>query len=187
MHTSIYSPEEDSYLLQESLTAYLKDKPTTIEILDMGSGSGIQAKTCKDLNFKNITSADINPEVIKHLKQQKLNPLESNLFSNSKLKTSKFNLIIFNPPYLPEDKREPEESKLFTTGGLKGNEIILRFLHKAKTHLNPQASILLLFSTLSKPKTIITKAKQLGYSYKKLNSKKLFFEELFVYEFKIIQ
>jgi len=179
MHTSIYKPEEDSYLLQESLITYLKDKSKSISILDMGSGSGIQAKTCKSLKFKNIQTADINLEAIKHLRKQKLISLHSDLFSNIK---DKFDLIIFNPPYLPDDKREPKESKLFTTAGKKGNEIIIEFLKQAKTHLKSNASILLLFSTLSKPKTILSKAKQLNYQYKKLNSKKLFFEELFVYE-----
>jgi len=41
--------------------------------------------------------------------------------------------------------------------------------------------MLLLFSSLSKPKIIINKAKALGYSMKFLELKKLDFEELYVY------
>jgi len=182
---SIYQPAEDSYLLQQSLIKHLKTQPKSIKILDIGSGSGIQAQTCKSLKFKNILTTDINPQAIKHLKKQKLNPIHSDLFKNPKLKSKKFNLIIFNPPYLPKDKREPKDSQLNTTAGKKGYEIIIKFLKQAKSHLTNQGSILLLFSSLSKPKTILNKAKQLGYNFKLLNQQKLFFEELYVFEFKI--
>ena len=177
----IYQPAEDSYLLSETLISYLKNKNKDIQILDMGSGSGIQAKTCKKLGFKNILTTDLNPEAIKHLKKQKFKTIKTDLFSNIK-KNQKFNLIIFNPPYLPEDKREPKESKLATTGGKKGYELILKFLKQAKPHLKKQGEILLLVSSLSKPKIIKQEAKKLGYKIKKLNNQKIFFEELFVWE-----
>mgnify|MGYP003976089693 CR=1 FL=1 len=184
--TSIYEPAEDSYLLQASLKKFLKNKLKNIQILDMGSGSGIQALTCKKLKFKNIIVADINPEAIENLKKQKLNTLKSNLFSNTKLKRKKFDLIIFNPPYLPEDKREPKDSRQNTTAGKKGYEIIIKFLKQSKSHLkNKESSILLLFSSLSKPKTILNKAKELNYNYEILNTQKLFFEELYVFRLRL--
>ena len=155
-----------------------------IKILDMGSGSGLQAITCKKLGFKNILAADINKDAIKLLKKQKtkIQSIQSDLFSNIK---SKYDLIIFNPPYLPEDKKEPEDSRLATTGGKKGYELIIKFLKQAKLHLNKNGKILLLFSSLSKPNIIKQKAKQLGYSSRLLNKQKLFFEELYIYELEI--
>ena len=93
----------------------------------------------------------------------------------------KFDFIIFNPPYLPEDKREPEESKLQTTAGKKGYELILRFLDEAKHHLTKNGKIIILFSSLSKPLVIKKHAKK-KYKLKLLNKKKIFFEELYVYE-----
>jgi len=178
---SIYQPSDDSYLLQKSLTNFLKNKPKSLKILDMGSGSGIQAQTCKNLNFNNITTADINKEATTHLKKQNLNPIPSNLFSNIK---TKFNLIIFNPPYLPEDKREPKDSKLQTTAGKKGHELITKFLTQATNHLKKDGTILLLFSNLSQPKIILKHAKKLNYNHKLLDKNKIPFEELYVYEFK---
>ena len=178
---SIYQPAEDSYLLSEVLEKYLKDKPTSIQILDMGSGSGIQAKTCRDLGFTNILTADINPEVISHLKSLNFNTVQSHLFSNISKQQS--DLIIFNPPYLPEDKREPEDSRLNTTAGKQGYEIIIRFLEQAKDYLSDNGSILLLISSLSKPEVIKQKIKFLDYKIKELGSKKIaFFEELFVFQ-----
>ena len=58
-------------------------------------------------------------------------------------------------------------------------------MKQAKSHLNNNGVILLLFSSLSKPNIILKKAKELGYNFKEIANKKLDFEELFVYEFKV--
>jgi len=177
----IYQPAEDSYLLSETIKEYLKlIKDKNIKILDMGSGSGIQAQTCKDLGFKEVLCADINPEAVEYLRKQWFKSIESDLFSNiKKSKENKFGLIIFNPPYLPEDRYDKEKD---TTGGKKGYETITKFLKQAKSYLNKNGAILLLFSSHSQPEVIKKQAKNLGYKIKLLANKKLFFEELFVYE-----
>ncbi|MDP2926392.1 MAG: DUF2431 domain-containing protein [Nanoarchaeota archaeon] len=172
---TVYEPQEDSYLMQEELIKYLNNiENKNIFILDMGSGSGIQAKTCKDKGFNNILAADINPESVKALKKQKIKVIESNLFSNIQ-SNQKFDLIVFNPPYLPEDKYD---KNFDTTAGKYGYELIIKFLKQAKPRLNKNGEILLLFSSLSKPNIIKKQAIDLGYDFKLLNKKNLFFEEL---------
>ena len=179
---TIYKPAEDSYLMSETLKNYLKEKiknkkiSKQIKILDLGTGSGIQAQTCKKLGFKNILTADINPEVIKFVKKKGFKSIKSNLFS--KLKIKKFSLIIFNPPYLPENKYDKKPD---TTGGKKGYELILKFLNQAKYHLTTDGEILILFSSFSKPRIIKKHAKFLGYNLKQLNQTNIFFEKLFIY------
>lgn len=175
----IYNPSDDSYLIQEVLNHKLISLNKDEKILDMGSGSGILAKTCIDAGFKNIMAADIDPEVISHLKSINIPRINSDLFSKVK---GKFDLIVFNPPYLPEDSREPMDSRLQTTAGKKGYEVIIRFLDQSISHLKKQGSILLLFSTLSHPRVILSHAKKLGLRYIKKSEKCLFFEKLFVYE-----
>ncbi len=183
----MYTPSEDSFLLSETLRTYLKNRNKDVKILDMGSGSGIQAETCLNLGFKNVLCADIDKEAIKLLKQKGFKAIKSNLFSNIKgrlnvkgdLVPLRFDLIIFNPPYLPENKYDREKD---TTGGKEGYGTIVKFLKKARDHLDKRGEILLLFSSLSKPETIRKQAEKLGYKIKELSSKKLFFEELFVYE-----
>ncbi len=174
----MYFPQEDSYLLSKNVENFLKNqKNKHINILDMGSGSGIQAKTCMKNGFKNILCIDIDKKAVEYVKKQNLKALKSNLFE--KLSNKKFDLIIFNPPYLPEDKTGYDKEK-DTTGGKKGGEIILKFLKQAKKHLTKQGKILLLFSSLTKP-NIMNKAKKNRYLPKLLDKKKLFFEELYVY------
>ena len=181
MIASIYEPREDSFFLAEILKKYLTHKKRSTTILDMGTGSGILAKTALDSSFAHITAVDINIKAVEQAKKQGLEAMRSNLFSH--LKSIKYNLILFNPPYLPDDKREPKESKLQTTAGKKGYEIITQFLEQSKNHIKKQGKILLLFSSLSKPHIILKKARQMKYQYEMQASKKLFFEELFVYEF----
>jgi HemK-related putative methylase len=176
----IYSPREDSYLLSETLKDYLKDKDKGISIMDMGSGSGIQAQTCKDMGFENILTADINPDAVKLLKEKGFDSINTDLFSKIE-KSSKFDLIIFNAPYLPEHKYDKEKD---TTGGKKGYETIVEFLRQAKWHLNKKGTIMLLFSSFSKPRIIKTEAKKLGYKHELMASKRIEFEELLVYMLK---
>lgn len=166
----IYKPREDSFLLQKYVKKYAKGK-----VLDMGTGSGIQAITALK-KTKDVLAVDVNPEAIKLLKKKKIKAKVSNLFSNVK---GKFDLIIFNPPYLPEDEREPKDSAQATTGGKKGYEIIEKFLKQARKHLKKEGKILLLFSSLTgNVEKLIKKYK---YDFKKLEEKKLFCEKLYVY------
>ena len=179
----IYQPAEDSYLLEDVVKNFLKNKDKNIEILDMGSGSGIQAQACVDLGFDNVLAVDVNPDAVKNLDKKGLNVVESDLFSNID-ENEKYDLIIFNAPYLPEDKREPEDIRLATTAGKEGYEIIVKFLEESKDYLNEKGKILLLFSSLSQPEIILNKSQEFGYEYKLIKKMKLDFEELLVYEFK---
>ncbi len=168
----IYKPAEDSYLLKGQLKNYIKPG---MKILDMGTGSGIQAIEAKKLGAE-VLAADINPESIEPLKKLNINAIQSDLFSNIK---EKFDLIIFNPPYLPEDPREPEDSKLATTGGKKGNEILSKFLQQAKSHLNNKGKILIVVSSLTPDvPQLITKN---NFTFKIIAKQKIPFEELYVY------
>lgn len=176
----MYSPREDSYFLSEILKSQLKDKNKKIKILDIGSGIGILASSCLNLGFKNIIASDIDSETINYLKtkfKNKIKIIKSDLFSQI---NEKFDLIIFNPPYLPEDKFDKKKD---TTAGKKGCELIIRFLKQAKSHLKKDGKIILLFSSFSKPEKILEQARNLKYNYKLLAEKNLFFEKLFVYKF----
>ncbi|MEK6875547.1 MAG: HemK2/MTQ2 family protein methyltransferase [Nanoarchaeota archaeon] len=174
----IYQPAEDSYLLQKAISNYLKKKKIN-KFLDMGSGTGILARTAiiNGIKKENIFLIDINKEAIKQLKEKfpKSEVIKSDLFSEIKDKI-RFDLIVINPPYLPEDKREDKESGIATTGGKKGSEIINRFLKQAKNYLNKNGRILLLTSSLTKG------IEWNGWKKKIINKEKLFFEELVVWE-----
>ncbi|MBI5798131.1 methyltransferase [Candidatus Woesearchaeota archaeon] len=164
----IYEPREDSELLQRWVRKLVQGK-----VLDMGTGSGIQALAALE-NTKDVLAVDVNPECVAFVQKKGVSALESDLFSHV---PGKFDWIIFNPPYLPEDIDEPEDSKLATTGGLVGDEILTAFLVLAKEHLTEKGNILLVMSDLTGEPEKLFK----DYSWKCLENEKLFFEELGVY------
>lgn len=177
---SIYPPAEDSFLmsriLEEKLPELLKEN-SNLKFLEIGAGSGIHLETAKNLGVKkeNIFSSDINQKSVDHCKLLGFNCIHSDLFQNIE---GKYNLIIFNPPYLPEDSREPKDSQVATTGGKKGNEIILEFLQQAKYHLEKDGKIFLITSSLADNIDF----GKLGYNAKEIGCEKLFFEHLCLFE-----
>ncbi len=176
----IYEPKEDSYLLERNLKSYVKHK----SVLDMGAGSGIQAETALKNGANNVLAVDINSASIALLKKKGLNVRKSNLFSNIK---EKFDVILFNPPYLPQDPREDKESQRITTGGKLGDEIILKFLTQSKKHLNQDGVILLITSSLTPEARINRILKDLKFNKKLVDSEKLFMETIYLWLIKRVQ
>ncbi|MBI3334406.1 methyltransferase [Candidatus Pacearchaeota archaeon] len=171
----IYEPAEDSLLLAKEAAKHARGK----QVIDMGTGSGIQAKAALDAGAASVVAVDINREALRHARQQGIQVKYSDLFSKVK---GKFDLIIFNPPYLPEDKREDKDSRLITSGGKYGDEILLRFLKQASLHLNEHGSILIVLSSLTKRTRIIALLKKLKMKHELQARQKLFMESLEVWK-----
>lgn len=183
INSEIYFPAEDSFLMSEILRKIIPKmlkKDRNLKFLEIGCGSGIQLQTAFEAGIKkeNILGADINVNAVNNCKKLDFNCVSSDLFSNIK---GEYNLIVFNPPYLPEDKKEPKSSRIATTGGKKGGEIINKFLKQAKEHLAENGKIILLFSSLTKGMDFT------GYNVKILKTKKIFFEKLYIFELSFLK
>ena len=176
--SEIYEPAEDSYLmsdiLSKELSKLLKKNPI-LKFLEMGCGSGINLATAKSVGVKNITGVDINKKAVEQCKKLGFDCMASDLFENVK---GKFDVIAFNPPYLPLDSKESKSSKVATTGGKKGNEVIIRFLKQAKKHLAEKGKIFVITSSLSQRVDF----ERLSYESEMLKKQKLFFEEIYVWK-----
>ena len=172
----IYEPREDSFLLRKYVKQYVKKGD---KVLDMGTGSGIQAIAALKIT-DNVTAVDINKACIDNLKKTHPNiqAIQSDLFSNVP-KNETFDLIIFNPPYLPEEKRETFEERTVLSGGKYGHELLERFFRQAKKYLKPEGKILVVFSSLTGD--IKEKIQALGYSMTRLAEESFFFEKIGVY------
>jgi release factor glutamine methyltransferase len=166
----IYAPEEDSLLLEKWVRQLAFGK-----VLDMGCGSGILARAALSVT-DNVLACDINPEAVALCSAQGISAVVSDLFSTI---TGTFDVIIFNPPYLPFDPAEDAESALITTGGTQGMELLERFLSAARLHLNSGGKILFVCSTLTgNVEELLT---HLHYHFLLLDSQSHFFEVLKVY------
>jgi predicted Ser/Thr protein kinase len=103
--------------------------------------------------------------------------VESDLFSNV---SGKFDTIIFNPPYLPQDKGI-EDAALY--GGKKGWELSERFFNEASGFLKYGGVILFLFSSYTDKRKVDELISSNLLESTLLASRKFaFFEELFVYK-----
>jgi len=175
----IYQPAEDSYflsdILKRQIPLLLQSNPD-LTFLEIGAGSGIHLETAYNSGIKkeNIFSCDINPAVINHCNILGFHCIHSDLFENIK---ESFNLIAFNPPYLPEHQFDNLPD---TSGGKKGDETVLRFLQQAKHHLKENGRIFLLLSSQTPMKNINNEFK--NYYINLLGNERLFHEELFIYE-----
>ncbi|MEK6946977.1 MAG: HemK2/MTQ2 family protein methyltransferase [Nanoarchaeota archaeon] len=172
---SVYDPQEDSTLLERYVRKYAKGK-----VLDVGTGSGIQAiAAALNPGVKSILAADIQKEVInycrKNIKNRKIKFIQSDLFSKVK---GKFDTISFNPPYLPQ---ELQIKDLTLEGGKKGYEVIEKFLNEVNDFLNPNGIILMIFSSLTKKEKVEEFIKNNLLDFKELEKMHILFEDIYVY------
>lgn len=176
MHESIYQGYEDSFLLAKAAKKYAFGN-----ILEMGVGSGVILKCIS--KYDTLTGVDINPYAIEHCKKELPHAtlVQSDLFENLNNKHF-FHTIIFNPPYLPEDKEEPEDERNNLSGGKKGYETIERFMSQCSYYLKPEGIILLLFSSLSKKAQVEKIIHDNLFSQKKIDEKSFMLEKLYVYK-----
>lgn len=176
----VYEPAEDSFLLEKIIlneVSILANNNSDLNFLEVGIGSGIQLKAAEKAGVKknNIFGCDINFTAVENCKKLGYNCIVSNLFENI---NESFDVIVFNPPYLPKNKIEDSESQIITTGGKLGSEIPNDFLEQAKKHLKKEGRIFLLVSSLTKGLDFSSFQKKI------IGEEKLFFEKLIVYELK---
>jgi len=172
----MYKPREDSYLLEKYSKKFSKGK-----VLDVGTGTGILAEAAlKSAGTKQVTAVDIDIDAIDFCKKhcdKRIRFIKSDLFSNVR---GKFDTIIFNPPYLPDEKKvKIIDPALY--GGKHGWEIIERFFKSARDYLNEDGIILILFSSHTKKRKVDNIIKKAGFKFKQLDKIRAFFEDLFVY------
>jgi len=174
----VYEPREDSFLLKK----YVK-KFAYGNVLDIGTGSGILAlEAAKKGDVKKVVGLDIDKDAVeyckKNIKKKKIDFFVSDLFSIYKKTIKKFDAIIFNPPYLPEDVKLKD---LTLDGGKKGYEILERFFNEVNNYLAEKGIFLIVFSSLTKKDKIDEFIKNNLLEFKELEKKHIFFEDLYVY------
>lgn len=172
----VYQPREDSFLLQKEVRKYAYGN-----VLDMGTGSGIQALAAAEKkNVRKVLAVDKSKEAVdycrKNIHNKKIKFFVSDLFFNV---WGRFDTIIFNPPYLPA---QPKLRDLTIEGGEKGFETVQRFLGSVNEFLAEDGIILLLISSLTdkgKVEGIITKNL---LDFRTVAKTHIFFEDLLVYK-----
>jgi release factor glutamine methyltransferase len=161
---NVYVPAEDSYMLADNLQI----KPGQ-SVLEIGTGSGIVAMYASRLT-DNITVTDINFDACELARKnfedngiENIEILFGNLFEP--VKNRKFDVILFNTPYLPTEDGDVIEDTINYAfdGGLNGRKVIDVFLNEVKNHLNDGGIVQLIQSSLSGNEETLEKLDKLGF------------------------
>jgi len=170
----MYQPEEDSYLMEKYVKEFARGK-----VLEIGCGSGILMEAALKKS-ESVIGVDVDDESLRFCRKKGLNVKKSDLFSKV---NGKWDFIIFNPPYLPEDENEFISTQhIDLVGGKYGYEVIERFFSKAGKYLNEKGEVLILFSSLTNKSKVESIMRENGFSYEKLEEKSVgLMERLYVY------
>ena len=173
---SVYEPSEDSFLLADAALSEIKDSE---KLLEVGCGSGIVPAVIKANTGAKIAGIDINPDAAKCTKENGIDAIRGDLLSCIK---GKFDIIIFNPPYLPTSEEERTGDWLNTAlnGGYDGKRVIYRFLDEAGRCLAGKGKLMLLVSSLSGIEEVRSKMEAFGYTVEIKAQEKFMFETLAV-------
>lgn len=176
----VYEPREDSLLLAEEV-----EKRAREEVLDMGTGSGIQALLASR-KAERVTGVDISIEAVKTAEiNAEANNVKNVKFAQSDLfgaVSGLFDLVIFNAPYLPE-KPGMEGSEQWA-GGENGRDLIQGFSEGLKSHLKPGGEALVVISSLTGLEEVIEIFRKKDFSARIVKEKKIPWEMLYVLEIK---
>lgn len=185
--SNVYEPAEDSFLFAENLT--VKEGEV---ILDMGTGCGILGIVAAS-KASSVAAVDINPYAVRCAKENaKLNGvadkmflIQGDLFAPIKA-GEKFDLILFNAPYLPIELSEGQIwIEKAWAGGVNGRAVLDRFLHDFPVHLKDGGRVLLMQSTLANPDKTLKILAAKGFKTRVVTKRDLpFFETITLIEAK---
>ncbi len=154
------------------------------EVLDMGTGSGIQAITAAQ-TAQRVLAVDINPEAVQfaranvktHVFEKKILVLQSDLFSSIP-QEYKFDVILFTPPYFDGIPKTFFEQALMDPD----KKLIKKFFGAAKDYLKPGGYVQMLYSSIAGSENALEIAGNLGWKSLILAQSKTWSETFYIYK-----
>lgn len=156
-HPEVYAPAEDTWLLLRAAGTECRDGERVLEI---GCGSGAVSAALS--RRAHVLATDINPHAVRVARDMGIEVVRTDLFSGI---CGRFDLVLFNPPYLPTqpDERMDDWLEYALDGGPDGRATISRFLSGVGRVLAPSGRVLLLVSSLTGFREICTLISQAGF------------------------
>ncbi|MCJ7588234.1 MAG: tRNA (adenine(22)-N(1))-methyltransferase TrmK [Candidatus Aminicenantes bacterium] len=178
---AVFNPKY--YYTSEFMARHINAAPEDM-VLDMGTGSGIQAVTAAQRGGR-VVAVDINPEAVKYAKknvkfngvEERVSVLQGDLFSPLS-NDDRFDIILFTPPYLKGIARTNFDRALFD----HNKTLALRFFEEAKRHLKENGYVQMVYSSIAEPEKILKISDELGWRHMIIARKKGVFEEFIIYK-----
>ncbi len=169
----MYFPSDDSIFLSDIVNQYHGQLA-----LEVGTSSGIILKELSK-NFRIAIGTDLDLNSLIHsqsiLKNDKLICCDA----ASALHNVKFDLIVTNPPYLPNNPNHVDKT---IDGGPSGIEVSIHILTSALDKLTKTGKILIVVSSFSNKKKLERFIVENNLVMKQIAKKNLFYESLEIME-----
>ncbi len=189
-HAEVYDPAEDTFQLLEAIQVDAGDR-----VLEVGTGCGVIALECARQGAS-VVCTDVNPHAVKVVQENiRVNKgrlkgsicvREGDLFAA--LDASEcFDVIIFNPPYLPTGDGERVDTwfDCAVDGGATGLEVTKQFLKDVKEHLWDTGCVYVVVSSLADEQEFRRYAASGGLKYEVVSSCRYDDEVLSVYRLSV--
>ena len=164
-----YLPAEDTYLLRDALEPFSGDS-----CLEIGFGSGAVLASVSG-RFRLAVGTDV---IGLEEARLALGPRAELVLADRAtcFRDGVFDLVFFNPPYLPSGPIEDEA----VDGGPTGVEVPVSFLEEALRVLRGGGTIVALLSTEGDLESFLSHCSNLGLAVESVSEKRLFYETLSV-------
>jgi release factor glutamine methyltransferase len=178
----VYNPSDDSFLLLKVVDGVTSGK----SFLEMGPGTGLLSIHAAKLGAR-VTAVDINPHAVECTIRNaarngvRIDVIRSDLFEKVQ---GNYDVIVFNPPYLPGSASSTSWIERAWSGGDEGSEVAIRFLNEAWKHLSPGGSIFIILSSVGGLMSVLKSARE-RYDSEMLEEQHMFFESIYAYKFRL--
>ncbi len=161
----VYDPAEDTFLLLENIHPRPQEA-----VLELGTGCGIIALACAHAGAR-VVASDCNPHAVENCRQNLIRNQSriigimdvrlGDLFTVVRPR-ERFDLIVFNPPYVPTPAGELLDQwlDLATSGGAGGLAVTGRFLKDVGRFFTANARAYTIISSRSPPEVVTTLFRQ---------------------------
>jgi release factor glutamine methyltransferase len=179
--SEVYNPSDDSYLLLKVVEVSPEER-----FLEMGPGTGLLSIHAAKLGAI-VTAADVNPHAVECTKRNaaknsvRIDTVKSDLFEKVR---GNYDVIVFNPPYLPGAATSTSWIERAWSGGDEGSETAVQFLNDAWRHLSPGGRIFMILSSVGGLMSVLRSARE-RYDSEMLEEKHMFFESIYAYRFRL--
>jgi len=170
------------FITSEMMARHL-DVRDGAHVLDLGTGSGLQALVAAR-NAARVVAVDINPEAVASTRAncesnniRNVQVLEGDLFAPLDPGT-RFDLIIFTPPYMEGPIRADFDHALYDPG----KALLRSFFEEAPHFLTPRGYVQMLYSSIAGHREALHVAKQAGFFHRVVAKQRSWLETFYVYQ-----
>jgi release factor glutamine methyltransferase len=170
---AVYSPAEDTFLLIDAVQGYVGTR-----VLEIGVGSGAVISELVT-RFSSVVGVDVDPDAVRAAKGRVASRSRVDFVIGDSAKSFRedvFDLVVFNPPYLPSGDEAGADRVV--DGGRGGVEVSKMWFQEASRCLRTDGRIIFLVSSLSDVEDLLRYVERLGFKTQILKQVRFFFEDL---------